>query len=221
MPAWTMPTSRASPSIALPRITQDKPASRATLAAASRDFCGVATRRFATFARRGSPGFGVSEASSRKCIATAAGISMPYFVSTASASARVDTSGTVGPDAMMERSSPGTSEIASATTRAGAAATARRPPLIADKCFRTVFISAICAPHFSKARLTACLSASVIPSAGKASSAEPPPEIRTRTRSSAVSPDTLSRILRAAFDPASSGTGCDASTTSMYLHGMP
>src|SRR6267378_515671 len=110
-----MPTSRASPSIALPRITESNPASRATLAAASRDFCGVATRLFATFAKRGSPGFGVSETSAFRCIATMAGISMPYFVITASASARVDTSGTVGPDAIMERSSPGTSEIASVT----------------------------------------------------------------------------------------------------------
>ena len=36
--------------------------------------------------------------------------------------------------------------------------------------------------------LTACLSASVIPSAGSAISDEPPPEIRATTRSSAVSP---------------------------------
>src|SRR5258708_11161462 len=62
--------------MALPRMTEAIPAFRATLAAASRDFCGVATRRFVTFARRGSPGFGVSEASSFRCIATVVGKSV-------------------------------------------------------------------------------------------------------------------------------------------------
>jgi hypothetical protein len=45
------------------------------------------------------------------------------------------------------QSSPGTSEIASVTTRAGAAARARRPPLIAERCLRTQLISAMLAPQ--------------------------------------------------------------------------
>ena len=60
-----------------------------------------------------------------------------------SAAAEVVGSGTVGPDAITDGSSPGTSEIISETTGAGAAAIASLPPLIADRCLRTVFISPI------------------------------------------------------------------------------
>ena len=109
---------------------------------------------------------------------TAGGSSMRYLASTARASAKVVGSGTVGPEAITAGSSPGTSEIARVTTRAGAAAAASRPPLIAERCLRTVLISPIVAPERSSARVTACLSASVRPGAGSASSAEPPPEIR-------------------------------------------
>ena len=59
----------------------------------------------------------------------------------ARASAKVVGSGTVGPEPMMERSSPGTSEITRVTTFAGKAAAARRPPLMAERCLRTQFIS--------------------------------------------------------------------------------
>src|SRR5271166_3130028 len=99
----------------------------------------------------------------------------------ASASAEVVGSATVGPDAITLGSSPGTSEISKATTRAGAAAAANLPPLIADRCLRTQFISEIAAPLFSKALLIPCLSARVMPGAGKDKSAEPPPEIRQIT----------------------------------------
>ncbi len=75
------------------------------------------------------------------------------------------------------------------TRRAGRAATASRPPLIAERCLRTAFISVIVAPLASRARLTACLSASVMPPAGSVMSAEPPPEIRAITRSSGRRPD--------------------------------
>ncbi len=134
-----------------------------------------------------------------------------------SASSLVEGSGTVGPEAMIEGSSPGTSEIISATTLAGAAAAASLPPLMAERCFRTVFISEMVAPLLSSALFTACLSSSVSPSGGSASSAEPPPEIRQSTRSSSVSPCTSSRMRRAASRPAASGTGCAASTTSSRL----
>ncbi len=116
---------------------------------------------------------------------------------------------------MTEGSSPGTSEISSASTGAGDAASARRPPLIAERCLRTQFISPIAAPLRSSAWLIACLSPSVTPGAGSASSAEPPPEIRHSSRSSAVSPEARARMRRAAVSPAASGTGCAASTTSI------
>ena len=58
---------------------------------------------------------------------------------------------------------------------AGAAARARRPPLMAERCLRTQFISEMLAPLFKSALLTACFSSSVTPSAGSAISAEPPP----------------------------------------------
>ena len=68
-----------------------------------------------------------------------------------SASAQVVGSGTVGPLAMTAGSSPGTSLISSVTTRAGAQRAASRPPLIADRCLRTQFISSIAAPLRSSA----------------------------------------------------------------------
>src|SRR6266404_3713368 len=84
----------------------------------------------------------------------------------------------VGPEAMTAGSSPGTSEIASVTMRAGAAAAASLPPLMAERCFLTVLISVIVAPERRSARVTACLSASVIWGAGTESNADPPPDAR-------------------------------------------
>ena len=133
----------------------------------------------------------------------------------ASASAQVDGSATVGPLAITAGSSPGTSLMASVTTRAGAHAAASLPPLIADRCLRTQFISSMAAPLASSARLIACLSCRVSPGAGIDSSAEPPPEIRHSTKSSGPSPCTRSRMRCAAAAPAASGTGCAASTTSI------
>ena len=84
--------------------------------------------------------------------------------------------------------SPGTSEMASVTRRAGWQATPRRPPLMRERCRRTVLISPIVAPERSSARVSACLSSSDSPSAGSGSSADPPPDSRHSTRSSAPSP---------------------------------
>src|SRR5258708_3035928 len=53
-----MPHSRASPSIALPRIRGAKPAALAGRAAASSAPCGGAMRILETAMKRGSPGFG-------------------------------------------------------------------------------------------------------------------------------------------------------------------
>ncbi len=144
---------------------------------------------------------------------------MPNFNRIAMASADVVGSGTVGPDPMTDGSSSGTSEIISVTTRAGAAASASRPPLIEDRCLRTQFISPIGAPLRKSARLIACFSSKVMPGAGSASSADAPPDSRHSTRSSGPSPEASSMIRRAASRPAASGTGCAASTTSIRRHG--
>ena len=76
-------------------------------------------------------------------------------------------SGTVGPLAMTSGASPGTSLISSVTTRAGAQCVASRPPLIAERCLRTQFISSIAAPLLSSALLIACFSSSVMPRRGQ------------------------------------------------------
>ena len=118
---------------------------------------------------------------------------------------------------MVAGASPGTSLTRRLTTCAGAQARASRPPLIADRCFLTQFISSIAAPLFSSARLIACFSSRLTPSAGKASSDEAPPEIRQRTRSSSLKPRASAPIRAAARRPASSGTGWAASTTSIRV----
>src|SRR3984957_5661296 len=103
------------------------------------------------------------------------------------------------------------------TILAGAAATASRPPLIAERCLRTQLISLILAPLLSNALFKADLSLRVIPGAGRESKAEPPPDIRHRARSFEPRPLTRSTILRAAFCPAASGMGWAASTTPIHF----
>ena len=128
-------------------------------------------------------------------------------------------SGTVGPEPITEGSSPGTSEIIKVRSCAGLAASARRPPLMAERCLRTVFISPMGAPLRRRARLMACLSAREMPSAGSDRSEEAPPDIRQSTRSSAERPCTMCSMRVAAAWPASSGTGWPASTTSIRASG--
>jgi hypothetical protein len=101
----------------------------------------------------------------------------------ASASVKVEASGANGPDAITAGSSPATSEISSAVTGARQAV-ARCPPRVCERCLRTVLISAMGAPLFSSAALTACSSGSEMPATGRLSRLEPPPEINASTRSS-------------------------------------
>ena len=107
------------------------------------------------------------------------------------------------------------------TTRAGAAAIASLPPLIAERCLRRAFISSMRAPLLRSARVIACLSASVTSPPGSDSSADPPPEMSASTRSSLVRPRMIARISPAAAMPAESGFGCPASTTRMRFVGAP
>ena len=102
------------------------------------------------------------------------------------------------PEAIVARSSPGTSLMTRVTTRAGLAAAAKRPPLMPDRCLRTVFISPIVAPLTNSAWLTASLSESVIWPAGMTMRAEPPPEMSATTRSSGPRPSTAPRMRCAA-----------------------
>ena len=97
-------------------------------------------------------------------------------------------SGTAGPEAMVDKSFPTTSEMTRQAMVAGKMAAASRPPLNRDKCFLMVFISWILAPHFKSVSVVCCLSARVIVSAGMGVRADPPPEIRliTSVFSSAV-----------------------------------
>ena len=55
---------------------------------------------------------------------------------------------------------------------AGQQALPRRPPLIAERCLRTQFISPMVAPDLSRALLIDCLSARVMPAAGRAGRAD-------------------------------------------------
>ena len=116
------------------------------------------------------------------------GIGMSWAAMAAMASARPLGQGTVGPEATCAGSSPGTSDTISDTTRAGAAAAARRPPFTAETCLRMAFIAEIGAPDDSNAVFSACSSSGLRPSGGAASRAEPPPVISATTRSSSVSP---------------------------------
>src|SRR5262249_28547120 len=80
-----------------------------------------------------------------------------YFATIARASQRVVGSGTVGPEPIAEGSSPGTSEIAMVVSFAGRACRASRPPLMRDRCLRTVLISVTAARERGRAGLFVCL----------------------------------------------------------------
>ena len=140
---------------------------------------------------------------------------MPRAASTSSASANVDESGAVGPEAITSSGSPTTSESASVTTVAGWAARARRPPLKRERCLRTAFSSPIVAPASSSSRVTACLSPRLIGDAGAGVRADPPPDTRTSTRSRSVADEASASSRPAASSPRASGTGWPASAISM------
>ena len=141
--------------------------------------------RYSALAKAGSPAFGVSLAGSDSSALAASGSGMLRRSQMSRAWASVEGSGTVGPEAITAGSSKGTSEIASVRIeRALRAATARRPPLIRERCLRTVLISPIGAPERSSALVIACFSGSVRAPAGAIQLAEPPPDSSTRTSSS-------------------------------------
>ena len=145
---------------------------------------------------------------------------MPWRSRTSSASRYVVGSGAQGPEAMCVGSSPVTSDMMSASTGALDAA-ASRPPRIAERCFRTVFISWIGAPLRSNSLVVAFSASMPTASTGRLSSAEPPPETSASSRSPGAMRPTFFRISFAADSPVSSGTGCPASITLMRRVGSP
>ncbi len=193
------------------------PSALASSAAAWRDSLGVAITRKLLRAKRRSPGFGVSRVPASSAVFTISGTVMEYLASTSSASWHDVASSTVGPLAMTDTSSPGTSLMAIVTTCAGQQAAASWPPLMRDRCLRTQFISRMSAPHSSSALLMRCLPARSRPATGSESKAEPPPDIKHTTRSSFVRPTVRPWMRCAAFRLASSGTGWAASTISMRM----
>src|SRR5262245_22083595 len=117
-------------------------------------------------------------------------------------------------------SSPVTSEMTSASTRAFVAA-ASRPPWIAERCLLTVFMSWIGAPQRSNSFVVALSSLMLMPSSGTESRADPPPDTSASRRSSGPSVFARRRISRAAFSPLSSGTGWPASITLIRFVSSP
>ena len=115
-------------------------------------------------------------------------------------------SSTVGPEAMRSKGSPSTSDMISAMSQPARHARASPPPLMRLSCLRTVLSCSIFAPAALKCRVTASLSASLIPTTGAGRSAEPPPEMTARQRSRGESEPTRSRIAAVPATPASVGS---------------
>ena len=176
--------------------------------AASSEAFGFAMISNRARANAASPGLQLSLAGSSSARLTASSTVRSYFATSARASASVVGSGTVGPDAIADGSSCGTSEIASVTISAARwPARASRPPLIRDRCLRTMFISPIGAPERSSARFTCCFCANETPSAGAIQFAEPPPDNSTSNRSSAVASGGEAQRLVGGFQPGFVGHG--------------
>src|SRR4030042_1760737 len=100
-----------------------------------------------------------------------------YFFKTFQASWKVEESGTKGPDPMVSSWSPMTSERIRLITVAGKASLASWPPLVRERCFRTVLISWIGVPALSRSWVTFCFSIKEIDFGGRGNKAEQPPEV--------------------------------------------
>ena len=100
-----------------------------------------------------------------------------YFDKISKTSLKVVGSATVGPEAIQVVDPAGTSDK-TRVSKVPFVFAASFPPFILLRCFLTVFISSILAPHFSKSLVVFILSCSVKPSSGYGKRAEPPPERR-------------------------------------------
>ena len=105
----------------------------------------------------------------------------------------------------MSRGSPRMSDRTMEYTRAGAHSWAKRPPFTADSRLRMVFISTMSAPQDSSSWVSRARSSAG--TRGRSNRAEPPPDTRKITVSSAVRPDTRSMAAWVPWKEPSSGTG--------------
>ena len=116
-------------------------------------------------------------------------------------------------------SSPGTSDMSSVTTRAGWQAAASRPPLIADRCRRTQFISLIVAPDFEQRAIDVLL---VVEREARRRQREQRRAAAGDQRDHEIvgrePANQVEHPLRGG-EPGRVGTGCAASTISMRSHG--
>ncbi len=79
------------------------------------------------------------------------------------------------------------------------AASASRPPLMADRCLRMALISSIEAPQRTSSRFNSVISSSeTVSSSGFSTSAEPPPEITKNTSVFSSASPSVSRMASAA-----------------------
>ena len=76
-----------------------------------------------------------------------------------------------------------TSERTRVAVRAGYARRAKLPAFACSRCLRRVLISLMLAPQRSSREVRRCRSSRVKPGVGEVSKADPPPEMRKRTRS--------------------------------------
>src|SRR3989344_8019972 len=98
-----------------------------------------------------------------------------YRARIALASATVEESRIVGPEATNAISFPGTSDTMSEITSAGYAAAASHPPRACEICLRTILISCIGAPRFVSSENRALSSRHVIGASWRQRRVEPPP----------------------------------------------
>ena len=122
------------------------------------------------------------------------------------ASATVESLATVG-SVIASSGSPATSETVRLISRAGAMASASRPPLKPETCLRTVFTSEIGRPAPSRSWWRSRFSAGDTPAGGRLLSAELPPVKQAMTRSRSPSSPACSSSQTAAATLRSSGSG--------------
>ena len=158
-------------------------AALSTSRAAARQMVLLARRCDVTRAVTGSPArsgrSAVPSAIRRSCAGMKSSLSRPASAIRASAWSSGTGSATAGPLAIDSSRSPGTSDSRNCVTTAGAAIRASRPPFSFENSRRTTFMSWISRPLARSASFSACLSASVMPSAGAGNSADPPPLTRS------------------------------------------
>ena len=168
--------------------------------------------RFSTRAKRGSPGFGVSEAGSRDARARAR--ARRCDSARGSPARRPKSSGrrrrAGGDDGEIVAGHVGDDKAHHPRRRRGGGEPAA---LHGRKMLAHAIHLGDVAPLASSALLIARLSSRVRPGAGAASKAEPPPEMRRARDRRRSGPCTDCQDAPRARRPAASGTGWDASTT--------